>query len=410
MNNCIGNNLLSHHQYGFRQFHSTASVLLDSTNEWFVNMDRGLILNIAVFLDLQRAFDTIDHDILLKKLDLYGLEKSDLNLLKSYLTNRTQMCFVNGTLSSQKLITCGVPQGSILGPLLLLIYINDSLQYSSARMFAHNTTLTASGKSISELQFTINHDLANVKQWLSANKLSLNLIKTEYLLIGSRHNINNISAVPNVSVGDVSIKRVREIKALGVCIDEFLSRDKHIDKIAKKVSSGNGAIRKLKSCVDRNTLICAYNALILPHFDYGCEVWDTIGVTLSDRLQKLQNRAARVITGRKNEHGQSELALNELNFKTLKERRTQFIASLMYKITHGLAPKKLIDIFQKTLSSQNYNLRGSTTKLYRPKSKTEYLKKGFSYRGAKLWNGLSDEQRNIQFLSHFNSSVRHLAT
>ena len=112
-------------------------------------------------------------------------------------------------------------------------------------MFADDMTLTASGKSISELQVTINHDLANVKQWLSANKLSLNLIKTEYLLIGSRHN-NNISAVPNVSVGDVPIKRVTEAKALGVCIDEFLSWDKHIDKIAKKVSSGIGAIRKLK--------------------------------------------------------------------------------------------------------------------------------------------------------------------
>ena len=124
-------------------------------------------------------------------------------------------------------------------------------------MFADDTTLTASDKSISELQVTINHDLANVNRWLSANKLSLNLIKTEYLLIGSRHNINNVSAVPNVSVGDVPIKRVREAKALGVCIDEFLSWDKHVDKIAKKVSSGIGAIRQLKSCVDRNTLICA---------------------------------------------------------------------------------------------------------------------------------------------------------
>ena len=99
---------------------------------------------------------------------------------------------------------------------------------------------------------------------------------------------------------------MKETKALGVCIDEFLSWDKHIDKISKKVSSGIGAIRKLKSCVDRNTLICAYNALILPHFDYCCKVRDTIGVNLSVRLvrlQKLQNRAARVITGRKNEHG-----------------------------------------------------------------------------------------------------------
>ena len=112
-------------------------------------------------------------------------------------------------------------------------------------MFADDTTLTASGKSISELQVTINHNLANVKQWLSANKLSLNLIKTEYLLIGSRHNINNVSAVPNVSAGDVPIKSVKETKALGVCIDEFLSWDKHTDKMAK-VSSGIGAIRSLR--------------------------------------------------------------------------------------------------------------------------------------------------------------------
>ena len=115
---------------------------------------------------------------------------------------------------------------------------------------------------------------------------------------------------------------MKETTALGVCNDEFLSCNKRIDKFAKKVLFGTGAIRKFISCVDRNSLICANNALILPYFDYCCKIWDTIGVTLADRHRKLQNRAARVITGRKNEHGQSELALNELNFKTIKERRT----------------------------------------------------------------------------------------
>ena len=103
-------------------------------------------------------------------------------------------------------------------------------------------------------------------------------------------------------------------------------------------------------------LVGACNALIAPHFDYCCEVWDTIGIGLSDRLQKLQNRAARVITDRKNEHGQSELALNELGWKPLSERRTKFVASSMYKITHNPAPKALADIFLKTPSSQYYNL------------------------------------------------------
>ena len=177
------------------------------------------------------------------------------------------------------------------------------------------------------------------------------------LLIGSRYNVNNLSTVPKVFVGDVPIKKVRQTKALEVCINEFLSWNEHMNKISKKVSSGIGVIRRLKPCVDQHTLLCAYNALILSHFDYCCEVWDTIGITHSDRLQRLQNRAARVITGRK--IGQSELALNELNWVTLEQRRTQFGASLMYKITHDLAPRQLINMFQKTPSFQRYNLRGS---------------------------------------------------
>ena len=181
-------------------------------------MDRGKI-NIAVFLDLQKAFYTINHDILLKKLERYGMGSPwVLNLLRNYLTDRTQMCPVNGVLSCSKSVTCGVPQGSILGPLLFLIYANDlpgSVEFSSARMFADDTTLTASGESVLDAEVAINHDLANIKQWLSANKLSLNLVKTECLLIGSRHNINNLFHALKVHVGDIPIKRVKETKALG---------------------------------------------------------------------------------------------------------------------------------------------------------------------------------------------------
>jgi hypothetical protein len=129
---------LSPRQFGFRKFLSTASAFLDSTNEWFVNMDRGLF-NIAVFLDLQKAFDTINHDILLTELDLDDLRKPSLNLLGSYLANRTQMCSVNGALWGTKLVACGISQGSILGPLLFLMYVNDL-----HRIFAEDTTLTVS--------------------------------------------------------------------------------------------------------------------------------------------------------------------------------------------------------------------------------------------------------------------------
>ena len=326
---------------------------------------------------------------MLGKLKLYGLEEPSMDLLSSYLANRTQLCSVNGVLSGPKPISCGIPQGSILGPLLFLVYINDlprSLEYSSPRMFADDTTLTVSGKSMQEVEGAINHDLANVKRWLCSNKLSLNLVKDEYLLIGLRYNINNLLTAPNFYVGDTSINRVRVTKALeSILMSFYLGKNSHVDvdTIAKKSSSGIAAIRKLKSFIDRGALIGAYNAVIAPHFDYY--------------------RAARVITGRKNEHGQSELTLDEVGWKPLSERRTvasssmklklKFVASSMYKITHNLAPKALADIFLQTPSSQYYNLRGSSTKLFLPHPHSDFLKKGLSFRGAKLWNSLSEELR-----------------
>ena len=131
-------NILSEHQFGFRQFHSTTTTLLDCTNEWYINMDRGLY-NIVVLLDLKKAFDTVNHEILLCKLERYGFDYKALDLLKNYLTDRTQRCQLNGMLSDQRRITCGIPQGSILGPLLFIIYINDlpnCLKRTTPRMFA----------------------------------------------------------------------------------------------------------------------------------------------------------------------------------------------------------------------------------------------------------------------------------
>ena len=142
-------NILSEHQFGFRQFHSTTTTLLDCTNEWYINMDRGLY-NIVVLLDLKKAFDTVNHEILLRKFERYGFGNKALDLLSNYLTNRTQRCQLNGMLSDQRGITCGIPQGSILGPLLFIIYINDlpnCLKHTTPRMFADDTSLTAVGKT-----------------------------------------------------------------------------------------------------------------------------------------------------------------------------------------------------------------------------------------------------------------------
>ena len=168
--------LLSDSQFGFRKSHSTASALLDCTNEWYVNLDRKMF-NLVVLIDLKKAFDTVDHQILLRKLELYGIKGQALTLLRSYLTNRNQKCQIKNSFSSERLIKCGVPQGSILGPLFFLLYINDlphCLNKTKPRMFADDTNLTASANSLTDLEAAANSDLENLRKWLIANRLSLN--------------------------------------------------------------------------------------------------------------------------------------------------------------------------------------------------------------------------------------------
>ena len=168
--------LLSNCQFGFRKVHSTATALLNCTNDWYVNLDRKRF-NLVVLIDLKKAFDTVDHRILLRKLELYGIKGQALTLLESYLTNRNQRCQIQNFLSSERLITCGVPQGSILGPLFFLLYINDlpqCLNRTKPCLFADDTNLTASGDSIHDVQAAVNSDLENLRKWLVANKCSQN--------------------------------------------------------------------------------------------------------------------------------------------------------------------------------------------------------------------------------------------
>ena len=156
------NSILSKKQFGFLDFHSTASALLDSTNSWYVNMDRKLY-NLVVFLDLKKAFDTVNHEILLRKLELYGVTSCPLALIQSYFSDRTQKCQLADKMSSERNVKCGIPQGSILGPLLFLIYINDlpeSLNQATSRLFADDTNLTVAGETIEEVELAMNNDLA----------------------------------------------------------------------------------------------------------------------------------------------------------------------------------------------------------------------------------------------------------
>ena len=403
------NTILSKQQFGFRDFHSTASALLDSTNSWYVNMDRKLY-NFVVFLDLKKACDPVSHEILLRKLELYGVTSCALALIQSYLSDRTQKCQLADKMSSERNVKCGIPQGSILGPFFFLVYINDlpeCLNQATSRLFADDSNLTVAGETIEEVQLAMNNDLARIKEWLLANKLSLNVAKTEFMLIGSDYKINNLVTQPIIKIDQTKIKQVFKSRVLGVDIDNKLKWTNHIDIVAKRVSSGIGAIRRIRDFADRDTLISVYNALIRPHFDYCSEVWDTLGNGLSNRLPKLQNRAARVVLGMSNDIPGSE-ALDMLGWEPLETRRATTKAVHMYKVLNGLAPSSLADLFVPKSDITEYDLRGSHTSLQLPHPKTEKLKKSFSYFGAKLWNSMPTDLRNSDTLTDFKNGIRAL--
>jgi len=309
-------------------------------------------------------------------------------------------------MSNANNICCGVPQGSIIGPLLFLIYINDlpnCLGTASAKMFADDTSISTSAGSLAELEPMINSELHNLNCWLRANKLSLNIAKTEFMVIGSRQKLlteGDYDIVANIE--NTKIKRVDHTKSLGLIIDDRLSWSKHIHEICKKIASAIGALKRLRPFVTQAVAILVYKALILPHFDYCSAVWDGLSGHLSDKIQKLQNRAARAIM-RANYDTSSSVLLEELCWDTLSVRRKKQKVTLMFKSIHELAPQYLQDLF--TLRHTNYNLRNSDIKLALPKPRTNYLKRSFSYSGAKLWNDLPQSIRSISSLGQFKREI-----
>ena len=400
------NDLLVNCQSGFRSLHSTLTSLLEASNSWSVNIDNGL-MNGVIFIDLKKAFDTIDHKILLRKLASYGIDHRTLKWFDSYLSDRQQKCVVNGELSGARAVTCGVPQGSLIGPLLFLIYINDlpnCLSKALPRMYADDTSISIAASSLPELESALNTELTYLHEWLNVNKLSLNIAKTELMLIGSRQRLSATTTGHSltIQIKGHEIDRVPHTKSLGVHIDQNLSWSKHVNETAKIVSSGIGALKRLRPFICEDTAILLYRALIEPYFDYCCPVWDGLSNELADKLQKLQNRAIRVITN--SDHYSSAIALRgELGWDNLCTRRKKQKLKLMFKTLNDQSPEYLKDPFMPF--STDYGLRNSDNKLALPKPRTDFLKRSFCYSGAQLWNSLPSNVRAIRSFTKFKNKI-----
>ena len=291
------NNLLNEKQFGFRPNHSTYMAIIELVDKIANAVERNET-TVGIFLDLSKAFDTINHDILLYKLEHYGFRGVALDWLKSYLSNRKQFVRYQMQDSNHKIINCGVPQGSILGPLLFILYINDIVNTTSLLeliLFADDTTLLFSHQDIASQNDIINNELQEICNWFQANKLSVNASKTNYMVLGTHHSTRKFIDINqdidiltdsessgsrdvekvklNVKLDGVSLNRVSSTKFLGVIIDENLTWKNHIDAISKTISRNIGMLTKLKHFVPENILYSLYCTLILPYINYGVLIW-----------------------------------------------------------------------------------------------------------------------------------------
>jgi len=269
-------------------------------------------------------------------------------------------------------------------------------------MYADDTSVTFAASTITDLETQINSEIKHIDLWLKANKLSLNVAKTELMIISSRQKLQSLNDYTiNINVDGVQINQTNCSKSLGITIDENLSWKAHIHEISTKVSSGIGAIRRVRPFVSMHTAIKIYKNLIEPHFDYSSVIWDGLSQQPNDKLQNLQNRAVRVIT-KSSFDTSSRYLLNSLGWDNLSIRRTKQKANLT-KCTNNLAPAYLCNLFAPRIS--NYDLRDAKGKLLFPKPRTDYLKRSCSYSGALLWNNLPEEVRTANSLDLFKRSI-----
>ena len=387
---------------------STQTSIHRAIEDWLEAYNESQV-TIACFLDIKKCYDSIDHHILFSKLEHYGIKNDQLHWFKSYLKDRKMVVSFDNSLSEEKTVNIGIPQGSALGPTLFLVFINDLSQAfskASINMYADDSliyvTMDNFQDAISEMQIALNE----ASKWFKANCLLLNEEKCYLMYVNPKRNNHNV----NLFLNDKELHETDNTNYLGVTIDNNLTFKDHVQKVKSKCNSKLAALKRLSKFLPKNTLEHIYNMTIEPTIDYCATIWGHVSQGNCDIAQRIQNMAARVICNNYDYIDTRGIDLvNYLGWRTFSERINYYTAVLIYKAVNDLTSPHIANLMTLNHDVNMYNTRSvDSNNLVIPMVIKEKFKNSLQYNGAKVWNNLTTELKCASSLKAFKRLYKNI--
>ena len=384
---------------GFRKGHSTQHALINLLENWRANLENKKVIG-TILCDLSKAFDTLPHDLLIAKLNAYGLSSSALDFLFDYLTNRKQRCKVGSSYSSWADIKSGVPQGSVMGPLLFNIFLNDFFFFinkSSTTNFADDNTIYAFGDNIEDVIYKLEADIENALNWFDANGMVANPNKFQLMFLGTKQRVKLC-----LKIGKIYCLSTDSVVLLGIEIDWRLNFNKHASNITEKAKNKSKSLARLRYKLDSTQKTILYHSYVLSAFGYCPVVWMFCGKSSNKQMEYVQKSTLRIIYNDYSSDFDSLLCKgNHLRMHEINKRK---LVTEVFKCLNNINPGLINDLFTK--KNSNFNLRNSNLlELNRARTMT-YGLKSIVYRGSRAWNDLSPRLKAASSLNEFKNLLK----